>query len=182
MAATFLSLPSLAFACLRLPSLAVPASPGPVHPGSPGEVVGGLDVSELLGQPLTGRAARQRVELAREVRLVEVSAGGGQVGEPVSAAGAGDGARARAGDGAGAGAGAGAGDGAGAGAGAGGRGRDLAGQQVPGPVEADDPGRRFGREADLGAEPAGQVAAAPAGLLGQIGHEEDRKSTRLNSS
>jgi hypothetical protein len=102
--------------------------------GWPGRPQDGLDVSELLGQPLAGRAARQRAELAREMGLIEVPAGHGQVSQP-------DAVRGGVGD-----------------------------QQVPGPVEANDPGGGLGRQADLGAEPAGEVAAAPAGLGRQFRH------------
>jgi hypothetical protein len=40
----------------------------------------------------------------------------------------------------------------------------LGGQQLPGPGEADDPGGSLRRQADLGAEPAGEMAATPTGL------------------
>src|SRR5215475_4564991 len=41
----------------------------------------GLDVSELLGEQLAGRAARQVAELAGHVRLVVVAAVRGQAGQ-----------------------------------------------------------------------------------------------------
>ena len=47
-----------------------------IHP------VPGLDVSELLGQPLARRHAGQRAELPGQVGLVEVPAVGGEAGQP----------------------------------------------------------------------------------------------------
>ena len=98
-----------------------------------------MDVSELLGQPLARRAAGQRAELPGQVGLVEVTAVGGQVGEPVAGLrGAGE----------------------------------VAHQQLPGPVEPDDPGRGLRRQPDLGAEPARQVAPAPSGPGRQLRHAQ----------
>ena len=45
-------------------------------------------------------------------------------------------------------------------------------QQLPGPVEPDDAGGSLRRQPDLGAEPAGQVAPAPAGPGRQLGHPQ----------
>ena len=48
--------------------------------------VPGLDVSELLGQPLARRHAGQRAELPGQVSLVEVAAVGGKVRQSVATA------------------------------------------------------------------------------------------------
>src|SRR6478609_8889524 len=56
-------------------------------PGFVTQPVPGLDVSELLGQPLAWRAASQSAELPGQVGLVEVTAVGGQVREQVITAG-----------------------------------------------------------------------------------------------
>src|SRR5262249_58844222 len=71
----------------HLPSLGGgPAgSPGPVLPGCPVQPGPGLDVSELLGQPLARRAAGQRAELPGQVSLVEVPAVPRQVRQEIIA-------------------------------------------------------------------------------------------------
>src|SRR5439155_3999383 len=106
-------------------------------PGFVMQPVPGLDVSELLGQPLARRAARQCAELPGQVSLVEVTAVGGQVREQVIATGG-----------------------------------QLVNQPPPGPVEPDDAGGGLRRQPDLGAEAAGQVAAAPPGPGGQLRHAQ----------
>src|SRR5207245_9557550 len=45
-------------------------------------------------------------------------------------------------------------------------------QPLPGPVEPDDAGGGLRRQPDLGAEAAGQVAAAPPGPGGQLRHAQ----------
>src|SRR4051794_28280910 len=43
-------------------------------------------------------------------------------------------------------------------------------EQAPGPLQADHPARRLGRESELVDEPAAQVLAGPADLVGHPGH------------
>jgi hypothetical protein len=101
----------------------------------------GLDESELLGEPLGRRAARQGTKLAGQVRLVVVAALGRQAGEPHA-----PGIRRTRG------------------------GRRGPGDPVPRVVEPDHPGRLLRGKPHLSTEQRVEVTRAPPGLGGQLRH------------